>query len=162
MHTKLLQLCPTLCDPMDYSPPEAPLSMGFSRQEYWIRLPCPSPGSLPNPGIKPMSLTSSALIAGFFTTISTWEVPLDWGSWERSAEAEGPFLNSITLLHSVCQVSHKVPPRLKGRGPRPHVLMASRPKDLQTCLTMSTVVAGLIIASWWGSQALDIPITFLG
>ena len=65
----------------------------FSRQEYWIRLPCPSPGSLPNPGIELMSLMSSVLIGGFFTTISTWEVPLDWGSWERSAEAEGPFLN---------------------------------------------------------------------
>ena len=73
MHTKLLQLCPTLCDPMDYSPPEAPLSMGFSRQEYWIRLPCPAPGDLPNPGNKPMSLVSPALANGFFTTSTTWE-----------------------------------------------------------------------------------------
>ena len=32
---------------------QAPLSMGFSRQEYWIGLPCPPPGDLPNPGIKP-------------------------------------------------------------------------------------------------------------
>ena len=31
---------------------QAPLSMGFSRQEYWSRLPCPFPGDLPNPGIK--------------------------------------------------------------------------------------------------------------
>ena len=34
---------------------QAPLSMGFSRQEYWSRLPCPPPGDLPNPGIKPRS-----------------------------------------------------------------------------------------------------------
>ena len=34
---------------------QAPLSMGFSRQEYWSGLPCPSPGDLPNPGIKPKS-----------------------------------------------------------------------------------------------------------
>ena len=34
---------------------QAPLSMGFSRQEYWSGLPCPSPGDLPNPGIKPRS-----------------------------------------------------------------------------------------------------------
>ena len=34
---------------------QAPLSMGFSRQEYWSRLPFPSPGDLPNPGIKPRS-----------------------------------------------------------------------------------------------------------
>ena len=34
---------------------EAPLSMGFSRQEYWSGLPFPSPGDLPNPGIEPGS-----------------------------------------------------------------------------------------------------------
>ena len=33
---------------------QAPLSMGFSRQEYWSGLSCPSPGDLPNPGIKPV------------------------------------------------------------------------------------------------------------
>ena len=44
---------------------QAPLSMGFSRQEYWSRLPFPSPGDLPDPGIKP---ASPALACGFFTT----------------------------------------------------------------------------------------------
>ena len=34
---------------------QAPLSMGFSRQEYWSGLPCPPPGDLPNPGIDPES-----------------------------------------------------------------------------------------------------------
>ena len=34
---------------------QAPLSMGFSKQEYWSGLPLPSPGDLPNPGIKPRS-----------------------------------------------------------------------------------------------------------
>ena len=48
------QSCPTLCDPMDCSPPGSP-SMGFSRQEYWSGLPFPSPGDLPNPGIEPRS-----------------------------------------------------------------------------------------------------------
>ena len=43
------------------------LFMGFSRQEHWSGLPCPSPGDLPNPGIKPASL-SPALAGGFFTT----------------------------------------------------------------------------------------------
>ena len=46
--------CPTLCDPMDCSP-QAPLSIGFPRQEYWSGLPFPSPGDLPNPGIKTRS-----------------------------------------------------------------------------------------------------------
>ena len=39
---------------------QAPLSMGFSRQEYWNGLPCPPPGDLPNPGIKPRSPTLQA------------------------------------------------------------------------------------------------------
>ena len=52
---------------------QAPLSMAFSRQEYWSGLPCPSLGDLPDPGIKPTSLTSPALAGGFFTTSTTWE-----------------------------------------------------------------------------------------
>ena len=42
---------------------EAPLSMGFLRQEYWKGLPFPSPGDLPDPGVKPASL---ALAGGSF------------------------------------------------------------------------------------------------
>ena len=52
---------------------QAPLSMGFSRQEYWSGLPYPPPGDLPNPGIEPVSLTSLALAGGLFTTSTTWE-----------------------------------------------------------------------------------------
>ena len=40
---------------------QAPLSLEFSRPEYWSGLPCPSPGNLPNPGIKPVSLTSTCI-----------------------------------------------------------------------------------------------------
>ena len=43
---------------------QAPLSMGFSRQEYWSALPRPPPGDLPDPGIEPTSLMSPALQAG--------------------------------------------------------------------------------------------------
>ena len=50
------QPCLTLCNPMDCSPP-APLSMDFSREEYWNGLLCPPPGGLPDPGIKPRSPT---------------------------------------------------------------------------------------------------------
>ena len=139
MKVKLLQSCPTLCDPMDCSPPgssvhgifqarvlewvaiafsykqheastksldnlnsastvgtfvlsllsrvqlfatlwavahQAPLSMGFSKQEYQSGLPFPSPGVLPNPGIEPAFLISPALADGFFTTVATWETPV--------------------------------------------------------------------------------------
>ena len=44
------------------------MSMGFFRQEYWGRLPCPPPGDLPIPGIKPTFLKSPALAGEFFTT----------------------------------------------------------------------------------------------
>ena len=37
---------------------QAPLSVGFSKQEYWSGLPCPPPGDLPNPGIEPRSHVS--------------------------------------------------------------------------------------------------------
>ena len=48
---------------------QAPLSMGFSRQEYWSGLPFPSPGDIPDKGIEPASLVSlmSELACGFFT-----------------------------------------------------------------------------------------------
>ena len=60
---------------------QGPLSMVFSRQEYWSGLPCPSPGDLLDPGIKFSSLASPALV-GIFTSTS-WEarrmgkIPLD-------------------------------------------------------------------------------------
>ena len=61
------QSCPTLYDRMDLAH-QTPLSMGFSRQEYWSGLPCPPPGDLPNPGIEPISFMSSVLADVFFTT----------------------------------------------------------------------------------------------
>ena len=53
---------------------QAPLSMEFSRQEYWSELPFTSPGDLPNPGIKPASLASPEWAGGFFTACTIWEV----------------------------------------------------------------------------------------
>ena len=47
---------------------QAPLSMGFSRQEYWSGLPFPSLLDLPNLGIEPASSEAPALAGGFFTT----------------------------------------------------------------------------------------------
>ena len=52
--SEVAQSCPTLCDPWTVAR-QAPLSMGFSRQEYWSALPFPSPGDLPDPGIKTRS-----------------------------------------------------------------------------------------------------------
>ena len=59
------RVCPTVwpygsCDPM-VTARQAPLSTGFSRQEYWSGLPFPSPGDLPDPGTKTGSLTSTCI-----------------------------------------------------------------------------------------------------
>ena len=58
---KSLQLCLTLCDSMNCIARQALLSMESSRQEYCSELPCPPPGDLPNPGIKPPFLASPTL-----------------------------------------------------------------------------------------------------
>ena len=52
---------------------QAPLSMGFSRQEYWSGVQCSPPGDLPDPGIKPAFLMSPALAGRLFATNATWE-----------------------------------------------------------------------------------------
>ena len=51
---------------------QAPLSMGFSRQEYWSGLACPPPGDLLDPGIEPVSLTSIALAGRLLIASTTW------------------------------------------------------------------------------------------
>ena len=72
VHAQSLQLCLTLFNPQTVVH-QASLSMGFSRQEYWSGLSCPSPGDLPGPGMEPASLMSPVLAGGFFTTSATWE-----------------------------------------------------------------------------------------
>ena len=69
---------------------QAPLSMGFSRQEYWNGLPCPTPGESSHPTIEPESLTSPALAGGFFTSAPPGK-PL----WPQT---EGQFLALIPKL----------------------------------------------------------------
>ena len=80
---------------------QAPPSTGFSRQEYWSGLPFPSPGDLPDRGIKPATLVSPALAGKFFTTGTTWEV-VNVGNIEDSllnmtSKAENRKKNNDTL-----------------------------------------------------------------
>ena len=88
---------------------QAPLSMGFSRQEYWSGLPCLHPGDLPNPGIEPVSLMSPALAGGFFPwelssrqkRVGTWQGPVGgagheaWGRKDRFACRFDPWVRKI-------------------------------------------------------------------
>ena len=68
-HFSRVQLCVTLWTIAR----QASLSMGFSRQEYWSGLSCPSPGDLPNPRTEPTSLMSPVLAVRFFASSTTWE-----------------------------------------------------------------------------------------
>ena len=53
---------------------QAPLSMGFSRQEYWSGLPCPPPRDLPNPGIEPRSPVSKHIIGSVTFQLKTFQL----------------------------------------------------------------------------------------
>ena len=83
---------------------QTPLSVEFSRPEYWSGLPCTPPGDLPDPGIEPVSSESPALsgsfflfvcfgVCFFFTTSDTWEAPI-------SSLSE-----SLSLLYNLVPIS---------------------------------------------------------
>ena len=76
--------------------PQAPLSLGCSRQEYWSGLPCLPPGDLPDPEIDPASLMAPALAGGFFTAESVATLLLTHWTDEQT-EAQG---GRILLCHS--------------------------------------------------------------
>ena len=61
---------------------QAPLLMRFPRQKYWSGLPFPSPGDLPNPGMKPMSYASPALAGGFFFFFFGRQILYHWATWD--------------------------------------------------------------------------------
>ena len=91
---KSLQLCQTLCNPMDCSPPGSSVhEILQARILEWVA--CPPPGDLPNPGMEPASLMSSALAGVFFTTSAIWEAI---------------YINFHIIFHnSVLQVLNTVP-----------------------------------------------------
>ena len=70
---------------------QAPLSVRFSRQEYWSGLPFPHPRDLLNKGIIPASPLSPALAGGFFTTSTTWEAPAILMKMQIGGERELPY-----------------------------------------------------------------------
>ena len=75
---------------------QAPLSKGFSRQEYWSGLPYPPSGNLPDPGIRLVSHMSPALAGRFFTADTTWEAQ---GKWKLM------MLNTVFIYLSAIWVS---------------------------------------------------------
>ena len=71
-HAELLQSCPTLCGPMNCSPPGSSVH-GILQARYQSQLPFSTPGEIPDPGTEPVVLTSPSLVGMFFTTNATWE-----------------------------------------------------------------------------------------
>ena len=103
MHT---QSSPTLCDPWPVAH-QASLPVEFSRQEYWSRLPFPSSEDLPDPGMEPASLVSSALAGEFFTSWATREAPSIW--YIPSIWFANMFFHSIRCLFTAFSLSASTP-----------------------------------------------------
>ena len=106
VHAALLHLCSTLCDPMDVAH-QAPLSMGFSRQEYWSGFAMPSSRGSPDPGTELGSLTSPTMAGVFFTCSATWEAPqITNRHMKRRSVLPEHFLGSVWVTS---QDRHKKP-----------------------------------------------------
>ena len=104
MKVLAIQSSPTLCDPIAR---QTPLSLGFSRQEYWSGLPFPSPGDLPDPGIEPRSpaLQADSLLSvppekSLFSTEADTK---KWGMLERVGVLEPD--RFLVLIHGRCSVT---------------------------------------------------------
>ena len=89
---------------------QAPLSMEFSRQEYWSGLPFPTPGVLPDPGIERTSLVSPALAGRLFTTAPPGKPPaVNWGNkifLQGSCEDHmSQAMSDTDMMHNRCSVN---------------------------------------------------------
>ena len=125
------QSCPTLCNPMDCSPPGS--SVHRILQEYWSELPFPSPGDLPDPGIKPRSL---ALQADSLPS-EHWECPI-WatGTFEWLMKTMQWLLILLTVKVTLPKCPHDLAPMPLSRisGPWPCICPV-----LATFLTVSLI-----------------------
>ena len=95
------QPCLTLCNLWTVAF-QAPLSMGFSRQEHWSGLPFPSPEDLTNPGTEPTSFMSPAVAGSFFTTSATWTTAQNSISIEKERNKYYDF--SLSLPYNLLSI----------------------------------------------------------
>ena len=93
---------------------QAPLSMGFPREEYWSGLPFPFAGDLPDPGMVLSSLMSLALAGGFVTTSALgsprggkWKMPHQGRRERKAAQRRTPSLQQTLALGSIIAHPHK-------------------------------------------------------
>ena len=102
---------------------QAPLSLGFPKQEYWSRLPFPTQGDLPDPEIEPESPVAHALPGGFFTT-----------------ESPGKPVDSVVVVQSLSRVQFFSPPWNAGFPVLYHLLQFSQTHVHWCCATISSSV----------------------
>ena len=132
------QLYPTLCDHWTVAC-QAPLSMGFSRQEHWSRLPCPSPGDLPNLGIEP---TSPVLAGGFF---------IHWAIGKHLANSCGLIAKSCPTLCDPMDCSlpgFSVQGTSQARTPEWVAIFFSRGSSPLRDHTWVSYIAGKFFTNW--------------
>ena len=116
---------------------QAPLSMRFSRQEHCSGLPCPPPGDLLDPGIKPVSLRSPSMASGFFITSTTWESHHLYGfTFSRRSQRWNHAVVSLLRMASFVQwYAVKFPPCLFMSG-WTHFLLAPNNIPLSAYITV--------------------------
>ena len=129
---------------------QAPLSVGFSRQEYWSGLPFPPAGDIPDPGTKP---TSPALVGGFFTT----ELPgiiviaIKWKSWDLNPRQPSNWCLWTVVLEKIPESSlHNIklkPVNLKGN--QPWILIGRTDAEAETPVFWSLMWTANSLKSLW-------------
>ena len=95
---------------------QAPLCMGFFRQEYWSGLPFPPPGDLPNPGIEPESPVSPALQANLLPTVSLGKPPVCYLYYCRKKPRAIQFIHLVPD-HLPCVKPYAVLQTQRGASP---------------------------------------------
>ena len=141
---------------------QVPLSMRFSRQEYWNGLPCPPPGDRPDPGIEPMSLFSPALAGGFFTTSTTWEAPEDTDHSYYMGKAAAALPRSLLIPW----ISSELPCLLTLLCPPPPPASAyfianrhhPRPQPIHKCMTNQCFLAPKWDKLWSVNYTPELPV----
>ena len=107
---------------------QAPLSMGFPRKEYWSGLPCPPPGHLPDPGIKPTSPVFPALAGGIFTMEQPGNVTAESApNW--SYPVSNKILNLSRTKLQVIYPKHVQRRKSDLKHLKPKFLPSTEPKD---------------------------------
>ena len=131
-HAKSFQSYPTLST-LWIIAYRALLSVGFSKQEYWSGLPCPSPGDLPHPGIQPVSLVSPALAGRFFTTSPVCGLSACHSQPSRNIRVKLLFFFSLVLLLLSELVESKIIPMCAYVFSVQHLLFFSTPPPTGSC-----------------------------